>query len=348
MAPERQPAQVWWPPHRELEDAYKAWPMVADDRNAEMPTNQLAARLVSPVGTAWAIRPTNTCSLPVTGRIVPGCQAWEGLGCRQSGAFGAPLDTIVRPTTARVPDTFIAPSYTSWPGWLDSERSSDDDHHRTTTLTMSLTAPNAVTATLRELLEDSVPSIAVSFTDLVRADDIAQAVQDGLDVAELRIDRYRSFSVSHVVEQVKRFSDLPTIATIRTQDEGGDWSGTEPERRQLFEAILPHVDGIDIELSSIDILPGVVEAAKAQSKIVIISNHNFETTPPVAQLEEMAKRAKSLGADHVKLSAMAESEDDVRTLAQFTLQNSAMGIIVIAMGPRGALSRVFFPRSGRH
>jgi 3-dehydroquinate dehydratase-1 len=106
------------------------------------------------------------------------------------------------------------------------------------------------------------------------------------------------------------------------------------------------VDGIDIELNAVGILPAVVAAAHAQNKVVVISNHNFESTPTAAELDAMATRAKTLGADFVKLSATARSTDDVRTLASFTQRHADLGLIVIAMGPLGALSRVFFPALG--
>jgi len=202
------------------------------------------------------------------------------------------------------------------------------------------------TAVLSDLLQRATPLIAVSFSDTETDDDIAEAIAAGLDVAELRIDRYSSVSRDYVMAQVQRFAALPTIATIRTAAEGGDWEGTEDERLRLFMAVLPEVDGIDIELSSDQILPELVAAAKAQDKVVVVSNHNFEYTPTAKTLEAMATDAKSRGADYVKISARAKTLDDVRTLARFILDNTAQGLIVIAMGPHGPISRIFFPALG--
>lgn len=199
---------------------------------------------------------------------------------------------------------------------------------------------------LNDLLQGSVPLIAVSFSDSLADYDLDQAQGDGLDVAEIRIDRFSSFDHHYVLEQVRRFSRFPTIGTIRTQNEGGDWPGSEEQRLDLFKLIVPEVDGIDIELSSMSILPQIVAAARAKGKVVLISNHNFESTPPAATLESMVQRAKDLGADYVKISAMAKSPEDVRTLAQFTLDNTAKGLIVIAMGGYGTVSRIFFPALG--
>jgi 3-dehydroquinate dehydratase-1 len=199
---------------------------------------------------------------------------------------------------------------------------------------------------LRELLRGEVPPIAVSFADGLMSDEIARARADGLDVAELRIDRYKSHDREHVVRQVRRFDAFPTIATIRTEDEGGGWDGSDEERLQLFKAVLPDVNGIDIELRSTEILPAVVDDARLNNKVVIVSNHNFDSTPSVGALEDMAGQAKESGADFVKFAAMAKSNEDLRTLAVFTLRNAELGLIVIAMGAHGSMSRIFFPALG--
>ena len=203
-----------------------------------------------------------------------------------------------------------------------------------------------MTTELSELLQGGIPLIAVSFADRSSDRDLADARARGLDVAELRIDRYSAVDDLHVLKHVARFSEFPTIATIRTSEEGGDWRGNETERLHLFKAVVPEVHGIDIELSSLDILPELVEVAKFHRKVVIISNHNFDGTPSSEQLDETAAQAKSLGADYVKLAAMTKSHQDVRTLAAFTLKNAKLGLIVVAMGAHGAVSRVFFPALG--
>ncbi len=199
---------------------------------------------------------------------------------------------------------------------------------------------------LAELLNGDAPLIAVSFSDEMSDASIADAKFDGLDIAELRIDRYESVEPLYVLDHVTRFAALPTIATIRTKTEGGAWEGPEADRLELFRAVLPHVDGVDIELSAAGILTELVDEAHAIDKVVVISNHNFDETPSLVELEDMANRAKAAGADYVKISTMASAQRDVDTLATFTLRNAELGVIVIAMGTYGPISRVFFPALG--
>ncbi len=211
------------------------------------------------------------------------------------------------------------------------------------TMSQTISQVNALEVLLRQ---SDCPSIAVSFSDVVSDADLVDAKDDGLDVAELRIDRFGSHGVDHVVGHVRRFAAFPTIATIRTEAEGGEWTGLDADRLELFRAVMAEVDGIDIELSSSSILPEVVDAAKALDKVVIISNHNFDHTPSELELLAMATEAKALGADLVKLSAMAKSFADLTTLAEFTIHHAHLGLIVIAMGAHGSLSRVQFPAFG--
>jgi len=186
----------------------------------------------------------------------------------------------------------------------------------------------------------------MSFDDTSDDSHISDAVSAGLDVVEIRIDRFHTSDPAEIVGHVQRFSDLPTIATIRTKAEGGGWEGTGDERLALFTAVAPQVDAIDIELLSTDILPDVVSLAKGLDRTVIISHHDFQKTPPRSELDAMARRAKEAGADLVKISTMAETLDDLRTLTAFLIDNVDLGLIVIAMGPHGVVSRVAFPVLG--
>ena len=128
--------------------------------------------------------------------------------------------------------------------------------------------------------------------------------------------------------------------------EGGCWTASEQERADLFRSVMPYVDGIDVELTSATSMSSVIDEAVAGDHVLIISNHDFESTPSLHELESIAQQGKELGADVVKLSAMAHSQPDLRTLASFTLQKAEIGLIVIAMGDHGTASRVFFPALG--
>jgi len=190
------------------------------------------------------------------------------------------------------------------------------------------------------------PRIAVSFKDNVSSEAIEDARVQGLDIFELRVDLYSSFEESHVIEEVKKFNSVPSIITIRSEAEGGTWNLSEPERLDLFKAAIPYVDGVDIELSSKDIIKEVVREAHQAKKIVMVSSHDFEGTPDSKHLERIVFEAKSLGADLVKIATFVTNYEDVQKLALFTITNRVKPLVTVGMGPNGSLSRIFFPALG--
>ena len=200
---------------------------------------------------------------------------------------------------------------------------------------------------LRALLGLDLPLIAVSFADDDSARAAAEARSLGVDVAELRIDRFSRTDVGHVVEQVRAFEGLPVLATVRSAAEGGGWSGGEAARLELFREVAPLVDAVDVELSSREVVADVIAAAHAHDTLAIVSFHDFDRTPDIGALDAIVRAAKDVGADIVKISTMANSGADVKTLASLLVNSDdETEMIVIAMGGIGTASRIFFPALG--
>lgn len=200
---------------------------------------------------------------------------------------------------------------------------------------------------MRALVDGGVPLVAVSFDDHESARAAAEARSLGVDVAELRIDRFARSDVDHVRGQVRAFEGLPVLATVRSAAEGGGWTGSEEARLEVFRAVAPLVDAVDVELSSREILADVIAAARAHDALAIVSYHNFDHTPDGAELAEVARAAKEAGADVVKISTMANSNADLKVLASLLVNaDDDSKMIVIAMGEIGTASRIFFPALG--
>ena len=149
-----------------------------------------------------------------------------------------------------------------------------------------------------------------------------------------------------MLNEIVKFRGIPTLATIRSQSEGGQKELRERKRLDLFKAIAPHVDAIDIELRSLEIREEVLALTQAAGKLRVVSFHDFQWTPNFDTLMGIVDEAKSIGADIVKIATQANSDADVATLARLLLQRRDANLIVIGMGPAGVKSRVFFPALG--
>ena len=193
---------------------------------------------------------------------------------------------------------------------------------------------------------DGTPRIAVPFRDGNDAAFIESAVADGADIAELRIDQFSRHDSEHVLAEIAKYQALPVLATIRSADEGGKWPESDAARLALYRAILPHVQAIDVELFSTAIVWSVIEAAREHKKPVILSFHDFTSTPAREDLDAIAARARDAGADIVKVAAMCNNQEDVRRLTAFTLDHVRDGVVAIGMGPMGVSTRILFPALG--
>lgn len=197
------------------------------------------------------------------------------------------------------------------------------------------------------LILGRVPCVAASITDKTSHHVLLRAKREGLDIAEMRVDLFFSYSIFHLLKEAARFSKvLPVLATVRSSREGGRWNKPERVRLALYEALIPAVDAIDIELSSKKILKLAVRKAEKHGKTIVLSYHNFKHMPSPAELKTILKKAKDSGANIVKIAAQAKNSADVRTLAEFTEKNQKSNLITIAMGEQGTLSRVLFPSLG--
>ncbi len=194
------------------------------------------------------------------------------------------------------------------------------------------------------------PRVAAVIAGKIDAGKIKKAARDGADLIEVRVDTLDEQDPGRLEDSLGRLAglasekSLPVILTIRSSREGGARAMTDSARLDLFNTLIPYADIVDIELSSSRIIERVVEAAKKRRKRVIVSHHDFRSTPSATRLEDIAKRARGAGADIVKIAATARTTAELKRLAALLVGSSDM--IVIAMGPVGAPSRVFFPMLG--
>ncbi len=166
----------------------------------------------------------------------------------------------------------------------------------------------------------------------------ALAAAGGADLVELRADlceEPRPETLPALLARL-RAGGRPLILTTRAAAEGG---------RPMDEA-RRRADAIDVEIASTALAAELVPQARAAGKTVVLSAHVLHATPPAAALLGLIDRAEALGADVTKLVTHARDLGDLRVLLEVTLVARARGIVTLATGPAGPLSRVVLPAAG--
>ena len=189
------------------------------------------------------------------------------------------------------------------------------------------------------------PRVAVPFADAATRVEVLSLVQQGLDVAELRVDHFARVDAAYVLARLDVFAGVPVLATIRSAAEGGGWKGSEADRLALFQALIPRVDAVDVEIAS-EIARDVIDAARGAGKLAIASFHDFAKTPSTAALADVVERGRAFGADVVKIATAVADRGDLRSLARLLVDTDDIGLIAIGMGDAALATRVLFPALG--
>lgn len=172
------------------------------------------------------------------------------------------------------------------------------------------------------------------------------------DVIEWRIDFYRDvFNPSDYLATVnalrKILGKIVLLTTFRTSSEGGHRSRKDDQKYfSLISRILRGrlTDVVDIELNRDQYqVAHLVQLAHDQRIAVIMSNHEFEQTPPEVEIRSRLEKMKRAGADIAKIAVMPQTPADVLTLLNATYkahQRLKLPLITMAMGDLGKVTRI--------
>ncbi len=187
---------------------------------------------------------------------------------------------------------------------------------------------------------DGTPRVAVVLDRLRDADTLKKLATRGADLLEIRVDLFdHPFErVREHIGEIRRSTPLPLIGTIRENQR------TSSRRRELFASLIPVVDAVDVEVDAPFCAEVAAEAARL-GKCVIVSEHNFQQTPPSDVLDRIIERANGSGANIVKVATMAHCREDVARILELPRRGND-NLVVIAMGAMGTVSRVVAPLFG--
>ena len=172
------------------------------------------------------------------------------------------------------------------------------------------------------------------------------------DVIEWRVDFFEQIGDSTAViaaaTAIKtKAGKLPLLFTRRSTLEGGENIAlTEAQVIALYQAVCESksVDLIDYEMANERANIAQVRATAVDNGIaLVLSFHNFSSTPGLETLVDKFLLADQLGADVAKVAVMPRDMDDVLTLLAATREASKklrIPLISMSMGPLGAVTRM--------
>jgi 3-dehydroquinate dehydratase-1 len=165
------------------------------------------------------------------------------------------------------------------------------------------------------------------------------------DLFELRLDAL--FARSEEVKAAIGALRAPLIITARHPREGGSNQLSVQKRRALLLRFLPHAAYVDIELRSAGTSAAIWEEARMKNIPTILSFHDFNETPSPPRLNEIARAAKALGADLLKIATRTDTSAQMaRLLDFFERQRVKTRIAAMGIGRLGKMSRLEFAKRG--
>ncbi|SDY20206.1 3-dehydroquinate dehydratase [Evansella caseinilytica] len=195
-----------------------------------------------------------------------------------------------------------------------------------------------------------VPLVGKTISDLKKEAAYLQTLDP--DVAEWRVDFFEyAEDVAKVMEALTDIRtvlcDIPLIFTFRSAKEGGEKQIDTASYLELNKAAAKseQVEFIDVELfNREEDVKTLIETAHACHVFVIVSNHDFDKTPPKEEIVARLRKAQELGGDLPKIAVMPNSTADVLTLLDATLtmkeQYADRPIITMSMAGKGVISRL--------
>lgn len=173
-----------------------------------------------------------------------------------------------------------------------------------------------------------------------------------LDVVEWRADWFDgcadAAALTHCLRGLRaQLGEVPLLVTCRTQAEGGERALALPEYEAFCRTACASgcADALDVELLPAGArLPALIELAHAHGVKVVCSSHDFDATPPQAEMVRRMVQMQQTGTDIAKLAVMPRSRADVLALlaatAEMAEQHPATPVVTMSMGALGAVSRL--------
>jgi len=174
-----------------------------------------------------------------------------------------------------------------------------------------------------------------SMADLRAARDAAVA-----DMVEVRLDGVADIDVAGALQGRRK----PVIVTCRPQWEGGQFTGTEDERRRILtEAMTRGAEFVDVEWAALRGIhkAGFADLVRIDPARVVVSSHDFDGVP--IDLERRVRDMRRCGTGVIKVAVMPRTLRETLPLLDIGRGGNA---VVVGMGHAGVPTRLLASRFG--
>ena len=165
-------------------------------------------------------------------------------------------------------------------------------------------------------------------------------VLDRVDVVEVRLDAMPAPETAKCCALLRK----PLLFTNRPVWEGGSFGGFEDDRvRPLYTAVELQVAYVDFELRADPLLRRqLLEAMETAPTRMIISWHDFTSTPSGRDLRDIVEQMRDSGAHIGKVVTTARDAADVVRVLSLQEEAAAAGfpLSCFCMGEAGRISRL--------
>lgn len=163
------------------------------------------------------------------------------------------------------------------------------------------------------------------------------------DLVELRLDHFTERNPEGL-KQLQITYSIPMIFTLRSQLQGGNYTGSEEDRLKEMKSLAQlKPDYLDVESH---VSPQFIrELTTLHPEIkLIVSYHDFTGTPE--KFDQIYEEMKFNPAFYYKIAVMAKNTLDALRLICWVKEHRDKNIIAVSMGAHGQMSRILAPIMG--